>query len=345
MLKTVSNSRPKSIDGLMRYLRDNKGIAISGSLQKRRLMNIGYYHGYKGYRYINSPSNHVAYTKFEELAAVYSFDANLKALFYPQVMFIETALKNYVLETLVSETHSESFIDVYNQLLDNYKTFSLAGKNFNSAKDRQKAEDKFKYELKRRLDLRNRIYKVQTDAYGNGNKIADHYLRKDTNLPIWAIFELLSLGEFGHFVSCLNQGCRANISKGLGIRQSDDSNAIMPQRLIYSTKDLRNAIAHNDVIFDCRFKSGNIHKQVGNAITNATGVTGLSFETITDYLILVIYLLKLFQVTKTEMKQMISRFETVVEQLRNSVPTSLFNQIIYTDNNSKIADLKRFVSR
>lgn len=101
---------------------------------------------------------------------------------------------------------------------------------------------------------------------------------------------------------------------------------MMPQRLIYSTKDLRNAIAHNDVIFDCRFKSGKIDKQVGNAIANATGVTGINFETITDYLILVIYQLKLFQVTKTEMKQMISRFETIVEQLRSNVPTSISDQ-------------------
>lgn len=29
-------------------------------------MNIGHYHGYKGYRHINTPLNHVPYTKFEE---------------------------------------------------------------------------------------------------------------------------------------------------------------------------------------------------------------------------------------------------------------------------------------
>ena len=63
----MGNSHPKSIDGLMRYLRDNKGIAISGSIQKRRLMNIGYYHGFKGYRYIGTPSNSITYIKFEEL--------------------------------------------------------------------------------------------------------------------------------------------------------------------------------------------------------------------------------------------------------------------------------------
>lgn len=120
---------------------------------------------------------------------------------------------------------------------------------------------------------------------------------------------------------------------------------MMPQRLIYSTKDLRNAIAHNDVIFDCRFKSGNIDRQVKHAIENATGVTGLNFVTITDYLILIIYQLKLFHVTKTEMKRMIACFDSIVEQLRNSVPTNIFNQIIHTDNNAKIVQLKKFVSQ
>lgn len=329
----------------MRYLRDNKGIKISGTLQKRRLMNMGYYHGYKGYRYINSPSNLITYTTFEELESIYNFDAQLKALFYPQVMFIETALKNYVLDTIVSEAKSASFIDIYNLLLDNYKMYSVSGKTFRSAEDRRKAEEKFNKEIKRRLDLRNRVYKVQTDAFTNGNRIADHYLKREANLPIWAIFELLSLGEFGHFVSCLNKGCRAKISKKIGIRPSDDSNAMMPQRLIYSTKDLRNAIAHNDVIFDCRFKAGNIDKQVGNAIANATGVTGLNFNTITDYLVLVIYQLKLFKVTKTEMKQVISRYDQIVESLRSNVPVSLFNRIIHTDNNTKISQLKKYVSQ
>lgn len=329
----------------MRYLRDCKSIDISGSSQKRKLMNMGYYHGYKGYRYINTPSNQITYSTFDELLAVYNFDSQLKALFYPVVMLIETALKNYVLEILVSSTNSDSFSDIYNELLDNYKMFSTSGVTYRNADERKKAEEKFKRELKRRLELRNRIYKVQTDAYGNGNKIADHYLKKDMNLPIWATFELLSLGEFGHFVSCLNKQCRANISIKLGIRQHDDTNAMLPQRLIYATKDLRNAIAHNDVVFDTRFRSGKIDKQVGNAIANAVGVRGITFETITDYLILLIYQLKLLKVSKTELKKLIIEFEAIVEKLRGSIPASIFAQIIHTDNNVKIQTLKDYVSR
>lgn len=341
----MSEPRPKSTDGLMRYLRDKKGISISGSSQKRKLMNIGYYHGYKGYRYIYSPLNKIPYTKFEELISIYDFDTQLKSLFYPSVMLIETALKNYVLDTLVTSTNSENFIIIYNQLLDNYKMFSTSAKTYKSTVERRKAEDKFKFELKRRLDLRNRIYKVQTDAYGNGNKIADHYLRNDANLPIWATFELFSFGEFGHFVSCLNKNCRIKISTKLGIRSADDTNAMMPQRLIYATKDLRNAIAHNDVIFDTRFRTGKIDKQVGHAISNVTGINNLTFRTITDYLALIIYQLKLLQVSKTEMKRTISGFEDIAEKLRLNIPINVFNQIIHTDNHTKISLLKQFVSK
>lgn len=340
----MPKTKPKSTNALMKYLRDNKGIAISGA-QKRKLMNMGYYHGYKGYRYISKPSNQIPYTKFEELSAIYDFDAQLKALFYPSVMLIETALKNYVLEVIVDSAASESFINIYNNLLDNYKMFSTTGKTFPTHVARTRAEEKFKKELKRRLDLRNRIYKIQTDAYGNGNKIADHYLSRDTNMPIWAIFELLSLGEFGHFVSCLNFQCRRNISQKIGIQQSDDTNAMMPQRLIYATKDLRNSIAHNDVIFDTRFRTNDIDKQVSNAISNVTGISNLTFETITDYLVLIIYQNKLLGITKTEMKRIITNFIEITERLRNSIPINIYNQIIHTDNNAKIALLKKFVSK
>lgn len=339
----MPETHPKTTDSLMRYLRNEKGIAINGSAQKRKLMNIGYYHGYKGYRYINKSTNIIPYTSFDELIAVYEFDAQLKALFYPVVMQIETALKNYVLETVVTKVNSDSFIDIYSKLLDNYKMFSTSGKTFRDAKSRKRAEDTYKRELKHRLDLRNRIYKVQTDAFGNGNKIAVHYLNKDVNLPIWAIFELLSLGEFGHFVSCLNFSCRRAISAKLGVRQSDDTNALMPQRLIYATKDLRNAIAHNDVIFDARFRTGSIDNQVKNAISNAVGVSNLTFETITDYLVLVVYQLSLLRVSKNEMKRLISSFLSCTEKLREAIPVGIYNQIIRTDNNAKLEALRRFI--
>ena len=88
---------PKTLNSLMKHLRDG-GIDISGSGQKRRLKNIGYYHGYKGYRFAGMAANRLPLTDFCQVSALYDFDTQLKALFYSRVMAIETALKNYTLE-------------------------------------------------------------------------------------------------------------------------------------------------------------------------------------------------------------------------------------------------------
>lgn len=142
----------------------------------------------------------------------------------------------------------------------------------------------------------------------------------------------------------MNLKCRAEISKRVGVSQKDDNGAMMPQRLIYATRDLRNAIAHNDVVFDARFRTGKIHGQVGNTISNATGVKNLTFDTITDYIVLIVYQQKLLGVPKTEMKKLLIDYTEYVEQLRERIPTNVFNQIIYPDNKKKINRLREYIS-
>ncbi len=65
---------------------------------------MGYFHGYKGYRYYNSPSSLLLYSNFNELQAVYEFDMDLKAILYPQIMFLETTIKNYALENILEQS-------------------------------------------------------------------------------------------------------------------------------------------------------------------------------------------------------------------------------------------------
>ncbi len=47
----MNRKTPKTTDGLMRHIRDNKGIQINGSTEKIELRNIGYFHGFKGYNF------------------------------------------------------------------------------------------------------------------------------------------------------------------------------------------------------------------------------------------------------------------------------------------------------
>lgn len=103
----------------MRHLRDS-GVSINGSYQKRQLVNFGYYHGYKGYRFFANPSCKIAYSDFKQLLAVIKFDNNLKSLFYPHLMFIETALKNITLDIVLQEANSNNFNDIFDQLMPGY---------------------------------------------------------------------------------------------------------------------------------------------------------------------------------------------------------------------------------
>jgi len=50
-INTMERKKPKTTDGLMRHIRDNKNIQIGGSKEKIQLRNIGYFHGFKGYNF------------------------------------------------------------------------------------------------------------------------------------------------------------------------------------------------------------------------------------------------------------------------------------------------------
>ena len=70
-------STPQTLNGLMRHLRNDCGINISGSKQKKQLESYGYYHGYKGYRFVKRNSNRIPFTDFGEVVAVIEYDNNL----------------------------------------------------------------------------------------------------------------------------------------------------------------------------------------------------------------------------------------------------------------------------
>lgn len=57
-----------SVYQLMKYLRNTHHINIKSS-QTQALRNIGYYHGFKGYRFIREDTNKVNFTSLDEIIA------------------------------------------------------------------------------------------------------------------------------------------------------------------------------------------------------------------------------------------------------------------------------------
>ena len=320
---------PKSINSLMAYMRKSKGIKIEGSTQKRKLRYMGYFHGYKGYRFYGRPTNLFNYTTFNELQAVYSFDMDLKTLMYPKIMFLETTTKNYALEVILKRANSRRFADIYSKLLTNYKTFPIGNSKYKNAIDK-------------RLKLRNKVYSAISRDYGN-RFVVDHYYDKDQPLPIWAIFEIISLGEFAMFIACLDQTTRKEISKQVGIKSSVDSDGKMLPDTILTLKDLRNAVAHNNTIFDTRFKTSGINSRIAKYIESETGIKQITFNTIVDYVILISFLLKLLKCPKSEIVAFVKDFENIIEVFRKSVSISIYSAVVYTDTRNKLTLLKKWL--
>lgn len=203
----MANTDYKSTDALMRHLRDN-GIAISGSSQKQQLINTGYFHGYKGYRFFVSSSNQLPFTSYNEINATIQYDTKLKSLLYGKIMFIETALKNIALNTIMTEISSNSIYDMYDKVISSYKNAPSSTPN----------DVKKRYQ-NNKLNLQGSIQNSIAAAYRKDNpKISHFYNNVNYNeVPIWAIFEILTMGDFGYLLSCLTMSMREKISRVIGI--------------------------------------------------------------------------------------------------------------------------------
>lgn len=175
-----------TINQLMKYLRSKHNIAVKSN-QAQDLRNMGYYHGFKGYRFIRVPSQRISFTSLDEIIALNKFDMQLKALFYPKVMFIENALKSYVIESTLKNAKSENLDVIFNKSITDYRSYTPGS-------------DMYHKQYAKRMMLKGKINSALIRDYGNNKKTVNHFFDADKAIPIWAIFESLTLGEFGTFL-------------------------------------------------------------------------------------------------------------------------------------------------
>lgn len=320
----------KTTNALMKHLRETHNISIGGSKDKRNLINIGYYHGYKGYRYINNPQNRIKISNFNEIVSIVDFDSKLKSLLYPQIMQIETISKNIVLQLLVEEYKTDEFNEIYENGMTDY---------------RNAAGNEYKKRMKHRIGVQNSIYSSLSRSYNNNNKIVSHFYSKDKHVPIWAIFEIITLGTFADLINSLEISVRRKINKEMKINVAFDTNAKFPEKIIYLIKSLRNSIAHNDVVFDVRFKDGNVDTTLCKYLENEINSSNIDFSTLTDYILLIAVLLKKYGITKTEINKFINDYEKLIEEFRNNIPINIYNQVVHTNTKTKLCDLRNFIKK
>lgn len=327
-------NKPKSINALMKHLRNN-GIEIKGSLQKRQLINQGYYHGYKSYRFFNNSSNKLPLKNYDEINKTIIYDIKLKTLFYPKIMFIETAIKNITLDILVNEFNSYNINDLYEKGITSYTN---SPKDF-TAKQRKVAHERF-------LALKSKIDSSIYNEYKKSNPIIIHFYNssKYKDIPIWAIFEILTMGDFGYLVSSLKIDIREKISKKLNLNLSLDTNRENICRYIYLIKDLRNTIAHNGVIYDVRFKKFDLPNCFCLEIKQEFKLPYVNFKDIVDYIVLVVFLLKHLNVSNREIVKFIDEFKNITKEYIKSLDKNITNITINKNWLSRICVLKELTT-
>lgn len=323
----------KTTDGLMRHLRAN-GISISGSNQKRQLVNTGYFHGYKGYRFFKNPANRIPFISYREIYSTIQYDSDLKTILYNKMMFIETAVKNIALEEILRSAKSENIQVVCDKVVSSYHN---SPPFYSPAQKRELQLNK--------LNLQNSIQANLAKAYKSHNPRITHFYdnTNHSGVPIWALFEIITMGDFGYLLSCLTDGVREDISKKIGLNLASDTGRQLVYKYIYALKDLRNAIAHNSVVFDARFRRFDPTPAMKECLKNEIGLPYVNFKTIGDYIILMCYYLKILHVPKTEIKAFIREFEKITENYKNSVNSKVSSIVIHPDLKSRMEILKKFI--
>ncbi len=327
--KDICMDSPQTINGLMRHLRNECNIQIQGSKQKQQLISYGYYHGYKGYRFFQNSNNQLPYTDFSEVVAVIEYDNNLKAALYPNLMFMETAVKNIVCNETVNGLRYATFDYVFKERMnDNPSNAAL--------------------QLSR-LQLRNSVYSKLSSRYRDeskiDNKMIRHFYNRGEDAPLWVIFETLYLSDLASFFSCLNTIDRERILAELNMLDiSIDTKRELLTSMLFTLKALRNSVAHNSVIYDTRFKDRAISPVLKKWAEKETGIQNISLYSIIDYIIILCCLLKRIDFTGVRAKNLLKVYKTENVSLQKSVSPAIYNMLFQQNVTAKIALLEIYLN-
>lgn len=314
----------------MKHIRTQHNISISGSKEKLDLLSMGYFHGYKAYRFVRTINNPLIFSEFREISSVYEFDRRLKSLLYPIVMELETTINNYTIDSIVNNSPSDLEY-IFSHKLTRYRDYAVGSKEY-------------KREMSKNLYLKKNMDNIIAQHYSKSNVI-QHYVHINRPVPLWGIFEHTTLGDLGNFVERLNFQERIKLSKSIGIFDlSLDTNCELLSKHIYLIKDLRNAIAHNNIIFDCRFNTFDIKRMVLVHLEKNTGVKNINFKTLTDYIVLLVFYMKLFKKPKIECNFLIREYKNTVKQLETDLNSqNNFHKILGVDTETKLQALKNYL--
>lgn len=98
------------------------------------------------------------FVSYDEIYATIQYDSNLKALIYGKMMYIETAVKNIALESILVHANSESIQSMFDKVVSGYHNAPVTY----TTEERKRLQQN-------KLNLQNSIQSSLAKAYKKDN--------------------------------------------------------------------------------------------------------------------------------------------------------------------------------
>lgn len=158
------------------------------------------------------------------------------------------------------------------------------------------------------------------------------------------MFEILYLSDLAGFFGCLNEIMRENILRQLNMLDtSTDTNRMLLSSMLYTLKALRNSVAHNNIIFDTRFKDRKISTILKKWIEKETNIPNITLYSLIDYIIIVCCILKRIDFNIIGATNLLEKYKEENQRLSGRVPTNIYQTILQQNVADKISKLETYL--
>ena len=303
-------SKPfKTIEEQIEILKTKKLILEDEELVKKQLLSTTYYNTVNSYGYLlrdsNGSGNFIANSTFRELFSLYTFDKEIKDVFFRFITVIEAVFKS---------TLAYGFCDLYR---DDYAY--LHSSNYKNKTD----------EINNSVRLTSKLSNIISN-----NRDKDpikHYCDTHNNVPLWVLVKKMDFGTAHFMYCCMTLSSQNHVAKLIGTLAKDNHNknyTITPEQLtnyISAIKDVRNVVAHNERLLDFRSRNSVMYH---STLHNEYNYISKSKDRKTVYDIYIISKLFLTSDQFENLTNSLKRKLKTVEKRVTSIPISTLTSVL-----------------
>lgn len=113
--------------------------------------------------------------------------------------------------------------------------------------------------------------------------------------------------------------------------------------MLYTLKTLRNSVAHNNIIFDTRFKDRKISTILKKWIEKETNIPNITLYSLIDYIVIVCCILIRIDFSKIKAINLLEKYEKENLYLASRIPPNIYQIIVQQNVSTKISKLESYL--